>query len=84
MGATMTTEMNWASGASCVGKYELFFEDNRPSVVRKAKALCRGCAVRKKCLEHALENGEVGLWGGMTANERRVYRVQMKRGIEVA
>lgn len=80
----MTTDMKWADSAPCAGKSELFFEDNRPSVVRKAKSICRGCAVKRDCLEHAIENNEIGLWGGMTANERRKYRAVRRLGVDVA
>lgn len=40
------------------------------------------CPVRIKCLEHALENREFGVWGGMTETERdqlRRSRVSKKR-----
>ncbi len=78
------TKMNWTESAACAGKGGLFFEDNRPSVVRKAKAICKGCAVREACLEYATENSEYGLWGGMTANERRIRKSLSKHGIQVA
>lgn len=29
------------------------------------------CPVRKECLNHALVNGEQGVWGGKTEEERR-------------
>lgn len=80
----MTTDMKWTAQAACTGHGELFFEDNRPTVVRKAKAFCRDCVVRRDCLNHAIENNEVGLWGGMTANERRIYKSLQNRGIDVA
>jgi WhiB family redox-sensing transcriptional regulator len=80
----VTTEMKWASKAACVGNSELFFEDNRPTLVRKAKSFCSVCVVKSQCLTHAIENGELGIWGGMTANERRIYRLQKRNGTEVA
>jgi len=76
--------MKWAEHGACAGKSELFFEDNRPSVVRKAKLICRDCTVQRECLDYAMDNNEFGLWGGMTANERRVRRALNKQGVEVA
>jgi WhiB family redox-sensing transcriptional regulator len=38
-----------------------------------AKQICAGCPVRGDCLEHALASRELafGIWGGLTAAERR-------------
>ena len=37
-----------------------------------AKAICRGCAVRVQCLQHALSVREShGVWGGLSTDERR-------------
>lgn len=38
----------------------------------RAKSICAMCPVRQECLEWALEaDVRSGIWGGMTANERR-------------
>lgn len=37
-----------------------------------AKALCFSCDYRISCLLYALENKEIGIWGGTTERERRV------------
>lgn len=71
----------WQNEGNCVGvDPELFFlEYNmRDSVKRKreaeAKAVCKGCPVIAKCLNHALTVPEVyGVWGGMSADERAFY-----------
>ncbi|MGW1915852.1 WhiB family transcriptional regulator [Streptomyces sp. NPDC002076] len=40
--------------------------------VRRAKAVCAGCPVRRACLREALRLGDTeGIWAGMTAAERR-------------
>lgn len=45
--------------------------DVRPGV-DVAKQVCRGCPVRRECLEHALAARETdGVWGGLTPEERR-------------
>jgi WhiB family redox-sensing transcriptional regulator len=39
---------------------------------RAAKRVCASCAVRVECLAYALRSNEqLGVWGGMTENERR-------------
>jgi WhiB family redox-sensing transcriptional regulator len=73
----MTTndiDMSWREHAACIGKSDLFFNDNMSTVVRKAKGVCATCVVRLKCLDHAMKHQEFGVWGGMTANERRVAK----------
>jgi WhiB family redox-sensing transcriptional regulator len=75
-------DMSWRDYAACVGKSDLFFSDNMSTVVRKAKEVCSTCVVRLKCLDHAMEHHEFGVWGGMTANERR--RAKSKKSLEVA
>ncbi len=39
---------------------------------REVTRICRGCAIRLPCLREALRNQEEhGVWGGMTARQRR-------------
>jgi WhiB family redox-sensing transcriptional regulator len=43
---------------------DLWFAES-PRDIDTAKALCRGCPVRKPCLSHALQRREPwGVWGG--------------------
>jgi WhiB family redox-sensing transcriptional regulator len=43
--------------------------------IEAAKAVCRLCDVRPKCLEFALQtNQEAGVWGGSSEEERRKLR----------
>lgn len=43
--------------------------------VRDPKQICRGCEVREKCLEYAIEHDErFGIWGGLSERERRKLR----------
>lgn len=67
-------DLSWRDYAACIGKSDLFFSDNMSTVVRKAKEVCSTCVVRLKCLDHAMKHHEFGVWGGMTANERRVAK----------
>ncbi|WJZ48485.1 WhiB family transcriptional regulator [Actinomycetia phage DSL-LC01] len=61
----------WQEHAACVSKLDLFFDETRKKIVKKAKAVCAVCPVKIHCLEHAIANDEIGIWGGMTTNERR-------------
>lgn len=69
-------------GAACAGQpTALFFGPGRvgrePRSARlfresTAKAICGGCPARPACLEHAVTYPEPdGIWGGVTAAERR-------------
>jgi WhiB family transcriptional regulator, redox-sensing transcriptional regulator len=59
---------------------ELFFpqeiEMSDSKVVSKyqnlsaAKAICNSCPLKLQCLEYALKNYEVGVWGGTTEHQR--------------
>lgn len=52
---------------------DLFFPEDKSS--RVPKAICARCPVRVTCLDYAIENNETqGIWGGMTAAERRRIR----------
>lgn len=47
----------------------------RSQATREAKAICRGCPVRRECLAYALANREpFGIWGGCSERERRRLR----------
>lgn len=37
----------------------------------EARRVCVGCPVRWQCLQHALDNDEPGVWGGLTETERK-------------
>src|SRR4051794_21848387 len=65
----------WHERAACAGSDVEFFPP-RGSDPRPAKALCAGCEVRGDCLDYAMEQGPTlkGVWGGMSARERRTVR----------
>jgi WhiB family transcriptional regulator, redox-sensing transcriptional regulator len=42
--------------------------------IEQAKQVCRTCPVSKPCLCWALDNGDAGVWGGTTEEERRGHR----------
>ena len=39
-----------------------------------AKAICNSCPLKLQCLEYALKNYEVGVWGGTTEHQRDELR----------
>lgn len=62
---------------------DLFFpaseEDHEQ--IQAAKTICSRCPVRQACLQFALAQGEdEGIWGGLTAAERREVAVLRRRG----
>lgn len=61
----------WHSQRRCVNKHPDDFVTNDTWKIIFAKRLCATCPVKQQCLEAALENGEVGVWGGTTEQERR-------------
>lgn len=72
--------MDWRKRAACRDEDpELFFPvgDVGPALLQiaEAKAVCRRCPVVDECLSWALTMGEDdGVWGGTSADERRVIR----------
>ena len=68
--------MTWRDKAACIGNPDMFFFTHGVSDAerRKARATCWGCAVRRECLDYAIEHQmQFGLWGGLTIRERRRY-----------
>ncbi|HHC07605.1 MAG TPA: WhiB family transcriptional regulator [Actinobacteria bacterium] len=72
LAAPILEELPWAAFSACRdADPELFFGGTKEQT-EKALAICRSCAVRRECLDHALEVRErFGIWGGMTESERR-------------
>lgn len=64
----------WHRDAACREHPELDWFAGRVGAQAAAKAVCAACLVRAECLDHALDAGEVGVWGGTTAEERRALR----------
>lgn len=75
--AALTESMPTFHGQACTwDDHELFFQDYpRPEDVADAKAICAACPARTRCLSFAQRNRiDWGIWGGMTADERRKMR----------
>lgn len=76
----MTYGESWHLHAKCRNNFShLFFppttferKDDRERREARARAVCNACAVRKECLEYALQIREpYGIWGGCTEAERK-------------
>jgi WhiB family redox-sensing transcriptional regulator len=60
--------------------HQLFFSQ-RADELAAAQELCRGCPVRIRCLELALEEGlEYGVWGGVIFWDGQAYHRKRGRG----
>jgi WhiB family transcriptional regulator, redox-sensing transcriptional regulator len=75
---TITTPSNpildeeWKNRGSCSGVNPALFYPESQASTKDAKKVCGSCPVRYECLEFAIEKGEkFGIWGGLTARERR-------------
>ncbi len=73
-------DKDWTQRANCSPlNAELFFPQKGGSA-KEAKRICDECPVKLECLEDALEDEEKhGVWGGMTANERKTLRSKRLR-----
>jgi WhiB family redox-sensing transcriptional regulator len=77
----------WHSEAACRSdEAGLFFAPSKePTAARlsreeAAKRVCARCPVMIECREHALRQPEpYGVWGGLTAAERRVVLARRRR-----
>lgn len=77
-GSIVSTEDSlgsWQDQGNCLGVDPDLFFPERGASTREAKEVCRGCVVRKDCLEYALVGGEkFGIWGGLSERERKLLR----------
>lgn len=74
----------------CGNAPDLFFPDmEEPSTLanmNRAKEMCVSCPLVSLCAQYAIEaKEEFGIWGGLSANERRIIRRRLQtRRREVA
>lgn len=78
-------KFEWFKQAACKGKTELMFPKQHKDItyIAQARAMCKGCPVKKPCLEYALEFPPAdmhGVWAGMTS--RQLAAEQRRRGIK--
>jgi WhiB family redox-sensing transcriptional regulator len=71
---------SWRELARCRGVNPEIFHPTLDDEAGEAKAICELCSVRQPCLEFALVTREKdGVWGGLTARERRRLVRQRRR-----
>jgi hypothetical protein len=65
----------WHRDAACKEHPELSWFPRRHRDIRRAKRVCESCLVVDLCRAWALSQPEplVGIWGGLTQNERHKY-----------
>ncbi|MEU6034012.1 WhiB family transcriptional regulator [Actinomadura sp. NPDC047616] len=75
----------WEDFAACKGMdTDIFFPEDSgwtgAEQADRAKAVCHACPVEADCLDFALLDWRLdGIWGGMTAEERRAERRRRQR-----
>lgn len=67
----------WVADAACNGLDPDLFFPEKGETSKPAKEVCAGCPVKADCLDMAVElNLSFGIFGGLSARERRVVRRQ--------
>ena len=70
-----TNQTPWWDQAACKGVNPDMFHPQRGQSPSPAKRICETCPVLNTCRSYALSVGErIGVWGGLTAKERRFMR----------
>ena len=79
------TDLAWMDRANCQGLPDSAFFPLSGGVTPQAAAACNACEVRAECLDYAITEGCVGIWGGESeANRRRLKRNRQRRVLEGA
>lgn len=63
----------WMERGNCVGvdDPDIFFPEKGKAVPKEARVACASCPVAAECLQHAIDNDELGYWGGITETKRQ-------------
>ncbi len=76
-------DLSWQDRGACKGPCQAIFfpparlerRTDRRLREARAKEICQTCSVQEKCLTYAMDISEQhGIWGGLTARERRALR----------
>jgi WhiB family transcriptional regulator, redox-sensing transcriptional regulator len=82
--------MTWRNSAACLDEDpELFFPvgNTGPALgqIEEAKVVCHRCEVVVTCLKWATESRQdTGVWGGLSADERRALKRRTARARHTA
>ena len=73
-------DYEWMEYAKCKGRTDIDFFPETGHHGNEALEFCQGCRVRRRCFEYALKHKvDEGVWGGVSANRRNLYRRKMAR-----
>ncbi|WP_157622363.1 WhiB family transcriptional regulator [Nostocoides sp. Soil756] len=74
--------IRWRERGSCAADPDGgWFEDLRAPAAHRARSICSGCPIRRKCLAAALLYGEeFGIWGGLDPDQRRPLDDALRHG----
>jgi WhiB family redox-sensing transcriptional regulator len=61
-------------GAICVGVEPGIFDGDSLTDVLEAKKICSACPIQAMCLDWGTQTQDAGVWGGLTAQERKALR----------
>jgi hypothetical protein len=70
---------SWMKNAPCSGKSELFFNETSRKTVERARKICQSCSAREKCYEYAMKHADLGVWAGLTTNQREKIKRQIRK-----
>ena len=72
---------DWKDDAACNGmSCDMFFPGENNHYDPRAVTICRGCPVRERCLQFAMNNDIIyGIWGGLTPPQRQRRRMGHER-----
>jgi WhiB family redox-sensing transcriptional regulator len=67
-------EAGWGN-IPCTNYPDAYYpEKGKPHEIRLAKKGCAACPIIEQCAEYAIDWELEGVWGGLTANDRRTRR----------
>lgn len=68
------SHLDWRDNALCAQTDPEIFHPESGDPIRPALAVCMACPVRRPCAEYAIPNELWGVWGGLSAKERKRMR----------
>jgi WhiB family redox-sensing transcriptional regulator len=70
----------WMQRAKCKDRIDLNWFPSDGQNANETIKFCLDCPVRRQCFDYAVKNKlDDGIWGGVSANQRRRYRWRMGR-----
>jgi WhiB family redox-sensing transcriptional regulator len=79
----------WLDHAACRDHPTSLFYPERGAPITEARRICRGCEVRRECLDDAMNSpagagGDQGVRAGLSAKQRRQLRRRLGQAVTVA